>query len=1061
MSIDVPLSADGVAEEVAALIATLHVTGLRLEQLTAGEVDTVADADGRTFVLRRAQEQLRHNVAARQAAILNALPTHIALLDGEGLIVSVNEAWQRFGDANGLCGPAYAVGVNYLLVCDEACGSDSSEAFRVAQGIRTVLTGEAENFSIEYPCNSPSEERWFLMNVTPLGRGVPNGAVVMHLDITQRKKGETALQRNQAELRVLLDLVPAMIWFKDTKNGILRVNEQVAKAVGKSVAEIEGRPSEEIYPQNAAKFYADDLEIIRSRASKLDIIERLENSDGTQRWVETDKVPYFDENDRVMGLVVVARDITERKQLEYKIVRLSRIRAVIGGISSAMLRLSNRGELLEEACRVAATEGVFPMAWISALDPQTRDWVIVASHGKDPRSAAFIRNLAACEAWSKKDRPSYRAAQTAISVVVNDLANDPTMGAVRDDLVGHGFCSTAALPLFVESRVVAVLILLASERDFFDAEEMGLLQWMTADLSFALEHIQKSQRLNYLAYYDVLTGLPNLQLFRDRLDQFIAAANEVSGQVCVFVIDLENFTLINDTFGRAIGDELLRQVGARFEEFLVDPYALGHVGGDTFAVACPLDDDIIASKLRERLLDALAKPFGFRGREIDVTMQSGIAIFPADGNDGAEVFKNAELALKLAKASGERYVYHSRETNARVVERIALEKQLRVAVATQQFVLHYQPKVDMTSGEVIGAEALIRWQRPGESLVGPQVFIALAEETGLIVPMGAWVIDSVCAQQAAWIAAGISVVPIAVNLSSIQFKKGDVLQTVRDALAAHSLDGKLLELELTESAVMNDLTAAAETLRSLRKLGVGLALDDFGTGYSSLAHLRRFPFNSVKIDSSFVTNITGNAEDAAIATAIIAMAHKLNLKVVAEGVETLGQFNYLRAQGCDEMQGYLYSPAVAKDVFEFDLRHGKRMKIPQAAPADARTLLLVDDEPRISAALSRMLRRDGYRILTATSGAEGLETLASNQVQVVISDQRMPGMSGTQFLDTVKQMYPDTIRMILSGFTDLEVVTESVNRGAVYKFLTKPWDDDLLREHVRDAFRLYRTQPSG
>jgi EAL domain-containing protein (putative c-di-GMP-specific phosphodiesterase class I) len=394
--------------------------------------------------------------------------------------------------------------------------------------------------------------------------------------------------------------------------------------------------------------------------------------------------------------------------------------------------------------------------------------------------------------------------------------------------------------------------------------------------------------------------------------------------------------------------------------------------------------------------------------------------------------------------------------NARAAERLAIEAELRGAIDKQQFVLHYQPRVDLISGELVGAEALIRWQHPQRGLIAPGEFITLAEETGLIVPIGSWAIHAVCAQQAEWIAAGLATVPIAVNLSSVQFDNDDLLEIVSTALAAHSLDAKHLDLELTESAVMRDSAAAVKTLRALRKRGVGLALDDFGTGYSSLALLKRFPFSSVKIDQSFVADITQNAEDAAIATAIIAMAHRLNLKVVAEGVETQGQFNYLRAQACDEMQGNFFSPAVAKETFESQLRNNKHITMPAPAPTDQRTLLLVDDEPGIRAALTRMLRPDGYRILTAATGSEGLEVLAVNQVQVIISDQRMPGMSGTEFLNTVKELYPDTVRIILSGYTDLAVVTESVNRGAVFKFLTKPWNDDLLREQVRDAFRRYR-----
>jgi diguanylate cyclase (GGDEF)-like protein len=634
------------------------------------------------------------------------------------------------------------------------------------------------------------------------------------------------------------------------------------------------------------------------------------------------------------------------------------------------------------------------------------------------------------------------------------------MAPVREDLLRCSFRSVAAFPMVVETRVVAVLILLAQERDFFDADEIELLEWLTADLSFALEDIQKSQRLKYLTYYDPLTGLPNLELFRDRLDQFIRSAKLEHGKVCVVVADLERFAHINDTLGRDAGDELLRRVGARFRESLIEPYALGRVGADTFAVASPIIDEIIASRLHDRMMEALKQPFNTDGREVSIAMQAGIALFPADGVDGTCVFKNAEVALKLAKSSGVRYMFHSSELNAQAAERLALEQQLRVAVDMQQFVLHYQPKVDMISGELIGAEALIRWQHPQRGLLHPTAFIALANETGLIVSMGSWAIDAVCAQQAAWISAGLHAVPIAVNLASAQFDNDDLLQIVSRALAAHSLHAKYLELELTESAVMSNSEVAAATLQGLRKLGVGLALDDFGTGYSSLAHLKRFPFNSVKIDRSFVIDITHNAEDAAIAVAIIAMAHSLKLKVVAEGIETQGQFNYLCAHGCDQMQGNLFSPAVAGDAFESDLRSGRRLRLPEPAPADVRTLLLVDDEPHICAALARMLRPDGYRILTANSGLEGLDLLSVNSVQVIISDQRMPGMSGTEFLNTVRQLYPETLRIILSGYTDLAVVTESVNRGAVFKFLTKPWDDDLLREQVRDAFRHDQPEPT-
>ena len=872
----------------------------------------------------------------------------------------------------------------------------------------------------------------------------------------ERRLVEDQLAASERQLRAIFDTEPECVKLLTEDGSLLKMNQAgLAFIEADSFAQVANCS---VYPLIAdahqAAFRAMVADAFSGATGQLEF--QLVGLKGGRRWLETRTGPLRDGAGAVSAVVGVTRDITERKEHEHKIARLSRIRAVFGGISSAMLHLRSREALLAEACRVAVTHGVFPVAWVVSVDAQTQELQIIASSGADPHASQQIERavLALPEAY----RPAYRVALSGQRIVANDLSIEPTMATLRDQLEADGFRAGASFPLFVGGRVDAVLSLLACERGFFDADEIALLEWLAADLSFALESIDNAARLNHLAYYDALTGLCNASLFQDRLNQMVQSARQDQGRVCVVVIDLEGFTAINDTFGRAVGDQLLRAVGARFSQFLVEPYALGRIGSDTFAAASPRDGEFVATRLRGQMFEALKQPFLVDGREVRIRAQAGIALFPADGEDGNKLFRNAEGALKLAKSTGVRYAYYSSELQARIGQRSALQAQLRTAVETQQFVLHYQPRIDMISGELIGAEALIRWQHPQRGLVGPVEFIALTEESGLIVPIGAWVMETVCAQQAAWAAGGVQTVPIAVNLSSVQFAKSDVLQTVLDTLARHALPPGQLTLELTESAVMDDPQAAAETLLALRKLGVGLALDDFGTGYSSLAHLRRFPFDSVKIDRSFVTEITSNPDDAAIATAIISMAHHLNLKVVAEGVETQGQFNFLRAHQCDEMQGFLFGPAVPTAQFEKQLRSRQRMDLPTPEPADQRTLLLVDDEFGIRAALMRMLRRDGYRILGAASGEEGLQLLAVNKVQVIISDQRMPGMSGTDFLNIVKQLYPDTVRIILSGYSDLTVVTDSVNRGAVFKFLTKPWDDELLREQVRDAFRRYQPQ---
>lgn len=864
------------------------------------------------------------------------------------------------------------------------------------------------------------------------------------------------LQASAEQYRLLFDRNPQPMWVYDVGTRyFLAVNAAATAHYGYSEPQFLGMAVDDIRSQAEVRPRNDSLQVRHEQRGTFDVC-RHRKADGSLIDVEVsaDGIVF----DGRPARLVLAHDVTARIEQEHKIARLSRIRAIIGGISSAMLRLSDRDELLQEACRVAATEGVFPVAWVSALDAQTDQFTIVAAHARDSESTTFLEFIAALP-LPDTDRPAQRVRRTAQPLISNDLSVDPAAAPIREAFLSRGYRSAAAFPLLVKDQVIAVLALVAGETGFFDAEEIALIEWLAADLSFALEHIQSSQRLDHLAHYDSLTGLSNADMFQACLDELVKTASREQGSVCVVLLDLERFTQINVVLGRRIGDDLLRKVAGRLRQVLVGPDALCRIGADTFAVASPRDDGHIVTDLRDRILDALKLPFKLDAQEISISAQLGIALFPADGVDGSSVFKNAEAALKRVKPSGQRYAYHSNEMNALIAERQAHEAQLHTAVDAGQFVLHYQPRVDLTSGEVVGAEALIRWQHPTRGLLMPGEFITLAEETGLIVRIGTWVIDTVCALQAAWIARGIAVVPIAVNVSPLQFEDGNLLQTVSTALTAHALEARYLDLELTESAVMNDAKAAAQMLQALRTLGVGLALDDFGTGYSSLAHLKRFPFDSVKIDRSFVADVTSNAEDAAIATAIIAMAHSLGLKVVAEGVETQEQFNYLRKRGCDDMQGYFFSPAVAKETFESYLSGRKRALLPAAAPADQRTLLLVDDDRGIRAALNRVLRGDGYRILAATGGAEALELLALNPVQVIISDQRMPNMSGTEFFDAVTQRYPDTVRIILSGYVDLAVVTDSMNRGSVYKCLAKPWNDEQLRELVRDAFRRHWSEP--
>jgi len=379
---------------------------------------------------------------------------------------------------------------------------------------------------------------------------------------------------------------------------------------------------------------------------------------------------------------------------------------------------------------------------------------------------------------------------------------------------------------------------------------------------------------------------------------------------------------------------------------------------------------------------------------------------------------------------------------------------LRRALLRHEFLLHYQPQVSCKSGRIVGVEALIRWQHPTRGLVAPGEFIPLLEESGLIAPVGEWVLRTACRQACAWRETGFGHPRVAVNLSGRQLETENLFAVVKAALDECGLEPAYLELELTESYLMRNPEEAIATLSRLKAIGVRVSVDDFGTGYSSLAYLKRFPLDIVKVDRSFIQNIAADADDAAITRAVISMAHSLKLDVIAEGVETEAQLGVLIANNCDAIQGYYFSRPVDADALAGMLREDRRLvsKLLEDG-ADARTLLLVDDDEAILRVLELLLRGRGYRVLSATSAEQGLTLLGENRVDVVISDQRMPGMHGVEFLRRVKEIHPDSVRIMLSAYIDLKSVTDAINEGAIYKFLTKPWNNELLCTNIEEAFR--------
>jgi diguanylate cyclase (GGDEF)-like protein/PAS domain S-box-containing protein len=467
-------------------------------------------------------------------------------------------------------------------------------------------------------------------------------------------------------------------------------------------------------------------------------------------------------------------------------------------------------------------------------------------------------------------------------------------------------------------------------------EEDG--DYLAAVVQDITEPHQMQARLEHQAHHDALTGLPNRVLCFDRLNQVMDQAKRKKWNVSFMFLDLDRFKTVNDTLGHDAGDEILKEAGVRLCDSVRGGDTVARIGGDEFGVVlADLAQSQDAGIVAHKILDALAKPFHAKGHDVFVTASIGIASYPSESDGADALVKNADAALFQAKLLGRNnHQFYAADMNARALEKMQLEGKLRQALERGEFLLLYQPKMALASGQLTGVEALLRWKLPDNGLIAPAEFVPLLEESGLIVPVGEWVLQAACMQARAWQDAGLGLIPVAVNLSAKQFRRHDICAAVRRALAKSRIDPSLLELEITETAAMDNPEEAAATLGELSRLGVRLSIDDFGTGYSSLSYLKRFPLDSLKIDRSFITGLPEDKDDVSIARAVIAMAHSLEMSVIAEGVETPAQAQFLDANGCDQMQGYLLSrplPAHELSAWAAARRTGPRQTVKGAALA--------------------------------------------------------------------------------------------------------------------------------
>lgn len=534
-------------------------------------------------------------------------------------------------------------------------------------------------------------------------------------------------------------------------------------------------------------------------------------------------------------------------------------------------------------------------------------------------------------------RTTMAAAQVGIFVLQDQrfrfinpfLAN--LLGYTEDEMVGHMGPLDVVAPeyhgLVVENmakRAAGIvgsayeLIIVRKDGSSFPANILGapaVIEGRPASVGTVLDiSLQKAaeQRIRELADYDVLTGLPNRRLLHERFSQLLAAAERDKEELAVIFLDLDHFKRVNDSLGHSVGDELLCEVARRLSSVIRRVDTLARLGGDEFIFAMPGFHSAAAADVARRLLEVFVKPFEIASHELTVTPSLGISIYPNDGNDLETLLRNADTAMYQAKEIGRNaFQFYSSEMNSKSLDRLLMESNLRRALQQKEFVLHYQPLVNLKTGLIVGVEALIRWLHPELGLIMPDRFIHVAEDTGLINPIGDWVLCEACRQAQLWCDEGLSAVSMAVNVAPVQFRQSGFIEVVAGALATSGLEAGRLELELTERTVMHDADVNMGTLSALHRMGVEMSLDDFGTGYSSLAYLKRFPVGKLKIDRSFVNDLESDPDDWAIASTIVSMGRSLRMTVLAEGVEKTEQLALLRKMGCDMAQGYIFSRPVS------------------------------------------------------------------------------------------------------------------------------------------------------
>ena len=765
---------------------------------------------------------------------------------------------------------------------------------------RVNSTTEAQNLTMEL-----KDGRTIHIFHQPMPDG---GWVATHEDITELKT-KRAVANERISLQTLIDWVPDYLWVKDTQSRFVIVNKALASDSGRAEpSDMVGLSDVDIHgPGPAREFFECEQAIIRSGQPMIDREEFVVDAKGNEKWLLSTKIPVRDEKNEIFGLVGIARDITERKKSDALRDGQAQILEMIA--MSAKLE-----DVLDHLVHLVESQltGIFGSVLLLDKDGQTLR-----------HSAAPSLHAAYCKAIDGiRIGPKAGSCGTAVyrreAVIVADIMSDPLWEDFRELVAAYGYRSCWSTPILShQGAVLGVFAMYSMSVREPTPIETSLIEMTTRIAGIAIERKHAEDQIRFLAHHDALTGLPNRSLLKDRLTQAILQTQRHNPWVSVVFIDLDNFKTINDSLGHTVGDELLKIVAKRMVGCVRAIDTVVRLGGDEFVILLvdlPASPEEISATL-DRIRTAIAEPVSIDGRALFVTCSMGVATFPNDGPDPEALLMNADAAMYKAKEAGRDNVqFYTAEMNTRVHEKLALQHEMRDAIAHSEFVLLYQPQVDLRTGGIFAVEALVRWRHPNLGLLSPLKFIPMAEETGLIVPLGDWVLHEACRQNKAWQDAGLPPVSVCVNVSPRQFREKTLVSRVASALRESGLAANYLELEITESLIMQDVDQAVATMKELQHLGVQLAIDDFGTGYSSLSALKTFPVARLKIDKSFINNLASDDSDKAVAAAVISLGQKLNLRVIAEGVETIEQVAILRDNNCDECQGYYFSQPVTSEA---------------------------------------------------------------------------------------------------------------------------------------------------